>query len=309
MALEEESLDAFALHPRPGYRPWSRTLQNKFGTARFPIIPKRYYLALTNTTPAMHTLICPLLLVASTAIGSVPEGFHVVVNTTDRVVVNFICSNDAAEPGQALVFGSELRSKGGFNWHVVGGTAPYRVISNNMNSSTGGCITVMDAQGRTATGCGTIGVRTEIARVDCQGELQQDPNIYRPAPTDTVSFDHPVDTAKPDPLGPDRTHVGPDSHGEDPVDPPTPGPIDDYRPPVKGPSTDGPTPPVGPVVPVKDPVHTPRPNDKPRPVHQPSPVRNPGLVSPPVQRSPTAPAPRPTTPVAPSVPAGAKSNM
>ncbi len=237
---------------------------------------------------------------------------QVVVRTTDRVVVNYICTDAAVEQGITPVFRTFTRSNGNLDWHVVGGQAPFKVVKYDVLPNSGGCITVMDASGQTATGCGTIGEHAEFARVDCNTEPEEDTTVYRPAPTGNESFNYPVGGRKP--LGPDQIPVGPDAKGTDPVDPTGAGP-NDYRPPVKSPSPNGPVPPVGPVVPVKDPVHTPRPNDnpqpgpKPRPTQQPAPVHHPRLVSPPVRPTTTAPAPRPNTTTAPVAPAGTKSNL
>ncbi len=262
----------------------------------------------------MRELIYPLLLAALSANASKPDKFQVVVHTSDRVVVNYICTGATNEAGLTNVVQSVVQSQGGYTWHVVGGQAPYTVVDFNMVANSGGCITVQDANGLTSTGCGTIGVHTETAQIDCTPEVMPDTTVYRPAPTSSVSFNYPVATKQP--LGPERKPVGTGAAGNDPVDPPTPGPIDDYRPPVKSPSPDGPKPPVGPVAPVKDPVYDPRPGDnpappptpRPHPVHDLAPVHNPGRVNPPVRSSAPVPAPRPSVPIVPQTSPSVKPN-
>lgn len=213
---------------------------------------------------------------------------QVVVRTTDRVVVNYVCTGDVLEPGRNTFLRTEVRSKGGFTWHVVGGVAPYRVVNYDVNAS-GGCITVMDANGTLSSGCGTIGYNTSVARIDCQwDEFQPDSSVYRQAPTGNVSFNYPVRGYTP------ATETG-------------------YRPPVKSPAPDSPEPPVDPEK-EKDPVHTPRPNDNPAPPPTPRPdpvpVRNPGHKSPttrthtPTTRTHTPTAPQPYTPATPGTSQG-----
>lgn len=219
----------------------------------------------------MRTLLFPLLMTALTAAASGPEKMTVVVRTTDRVVVDFACVGPAGNYAYTDLFKREVVEPGKFAWHVVGGTAPYTVLKNDIRAGQGGCITVQDANGQVATSCGVIQEVHEIRRVNCNlyDREQQENSIYAvpPSKADTCKKDHkpcPPTTAPPvkphaDPtLNPHRTKTA--SSG----DPVMRLPI------VRGPITT-PVPPPVPNGPPKPPV-------KPGPVGRvpgPSPVRNP----------------------------------
>lgn len=126
----------------------------------------------------MHTLIYSLLVMSMPAM---TEGgdFSVVVHTTDRVVINYYCGE--FDPNSAInhILRHEVRAEGGATWHVQGGVAPYTILRNELDKVGAGCISVMDAEGRTATSCGVIGERVENVQVPClwyqQDTLNQAP--------------------------------------------------------------------------------------------------------------------------------------
>lgn len=115
----------------------------------------------------MRTLLIPLLLAAVTASAAKPEKMIVVVRTTDKVIVDFTCVGPDGNMGSNALFKSTVADRGQFHWHVVGGTAPYTLVKDETNSGYGGCITVRDANGQEATGCGVIGVVHKLRRVNC----------------------------------------------------------------------------------------------------------------------------------------------
>lgn len=121
----------------------------------------------------MRTLILPLLLAATPAVAAGPAKFTVVVHTTDRVVAKYLCDQDETRP--TMVFRTELRRSGQFLWHVVGGTAPYTVLKDELTVGNTRCITVMDADGQVATACGIMGTQEILIRQACSelpsGEL------------------------------------------------------------------------------------------------------------------------------------------
>lgn len=252
--------------------------------------------------PAMRKVILPLFLAALPvfAFASGPAKMLVVVHSTDRVIYEYVCNNNQGAGAEVPVFRTEVRSQGGFSWHVVGGVAPYRVIRNEENTVKG-CITVMDAEGQIATGCSMIGLQRTRVAVDCQGLKQIDDGPYGLAPNDSTDAAHAKWKGETPP-SPNVVDVF------KPLDKPTPPatggdrPDDSYHPPVKTPSPDGP-PPVDPKpevvrdrTPFKDMPHT-----SPRPKPQPHITNtNPRLpsVAPAPSRSPgnTGTSPRPTNP-------------
>lgn len=104
----------------------------------------------------MKVLIFPLLIASIPAMAT--GTLFVVVHTTDAVVKNYVCSDGLNGTDDGPVVRSSMDSQGSFIWHAVGGTAPYTQISGPSQGSMGGCVTVMDAEGQIATGCGTVGV-------------------------------------------------------------------------------------------------------------------------------------------------------
>ncbi|MCB0757179.1 MAG: hypothetical protein KDC01_01875 [Flavobacteriales bacterium] len=257
----------------------------------------------------MRNVILPLFMVAlpAFAFASGPAKMLVVVRTSDRVVLKYVCNSDKGEGPDARVFRTEVQSAGGMNWHVVGGVAPYTVVKNNMATSSGGCVTVMDAEGQVATGCGVVGVQWVRVAVDCQGE-DLDEGPYGLVPSDSTDMQRPGwkdNTSTP--VGPTEI-MKPRSSAPTP-DRPGGDPADSYHPPVKirVPNTPPPVPPRTAVLkgkkgfvpsPVPPPSPAPRPlpgnTDHRQPTLQPqrsgsgisSPGSTPRPVPPPVQRTP-----------------------
>lgn len=123
-------------------------------------------------SPVMKHLALPLVLAALSATAAKPEKMTVVVHTTDRVVVKFICQAALDQPADTL--GIVERQAGRFQWHVVGGTAPYTVLKDEVVAGQSRCITVMDAEGRTATACGTVDTQVVLVPVDCVRSIAVD---------------------------------------------------------------------------------------------------------------------------------------
>ncbi len=238
----------------------------------------------------MRTLIYPLLLGSLSAAASGPDNFHVVVRTTDRMVVNYVCGEATGAGQTGIIVRTEVKAKGNFNWHVVGGVAPYTVLRNEAGAG-GGCITVMDAEGHTATGCGTINTVSENLSVDCRWYKPDTtsqgiaPNKYTDAQRSNPHPERPV-VLPPPVTGPTTGTPSPT-----PADPPHAKPGDSYRPPVKTPSPDEPDPPhVKPGDVVREPSRDPRdgsgaPPPLPKPRIIPRGGSNPGTPSPAPSRS------------------------
>lgn len=170
----------------------------------------------------MRALFLPLLVASAPVLASGPSKFAVVVHTTDQVVAKYICDEDPTK--EPFVYKTQLRKSGGFFWHVVGGTAPYTIVKDEMVIGDTRCITVMDAEGEVATACGIMGTVEILVREGC-GELEE--------------LDHPWMGITPDSLSDSRR--GPEFNGqgqsgqEDAIkDAPgqVKGPIG-YKPPVK----------------------------------------------------------------------------
>src|SRR5690606_7625031 len=122
----------------------------------------------------MRALLIPLCLVAVPAWAGGPAKMTVVVQSSDQIVHEYVCDvNPIADPNSP-VFRKKVVQEGGLSWHVVGGVAPYRVVRDELAEPIGGCITVVDAEGSTATGCGVVEAQVVRVAVDCRHMEQQD---------------------------------------------------------------------------------------------------------------------------------------
>ncbi len=226
----------------------------------------------------MRAIILPLLVAALPSVAAKPEKFFVVVHTTDKVLVKYICNNDANKEDAGTTLRSLWRSNGDFMWHVVGGTAPYTVVSRETDGK-GGCITVMDANGNTATGCGVIATQIEKVYMDCDGVQRLKPGPYGIVPNDSTHVPKPY-TTEPRP----ETYVPPVKTPAPEVNPPVhPKPAPDVlRPERVGPDGHRPPPRPGPLPRNVQPAHVertsaPNPPPPPRPAPAPpkaDPIRN-----------------------------------
>jgi hypothetical protein len=231
----------------------------------------------------MRTLMIPLALVVMPAFAVRPtNSLFVVVHSIDRVVADYVCSGQfAGTSPDALAFRSVVLSQGSMTWHATGGTAPYRVISDVSNGG-GECITVMDADGNTASGCGSINEVHVRRSVDCDSLMESSssftygPQKKRQRPRMPLSVGSPVPGPGPTP-GP--TTVDPKAPGRVPPPPPPPSPT-----PGPDPKTPGRVPPP--------PSPTPGPDPK-KPDHV-TPVSSPG----PGGRPPVPPTLSPSHPPA-----------
>ena len=133
----------------------------------------------------MRTLIALLFL----AFGSqaFARTMFVVVYTSDGLVVNYRCMNvDPGVNNEAVATRRVVRDQGRVSWHVVGGVPPYTVLRNEMGAGGSVCVTVIDAAGNVASGCGVVGVVIRDVMVNCvTGESTTDaePSV-RIAPAD-----------------------------------------------------------------------------------------------------------------------------
>ena len=169
----------------------------------------------------MHKLTILLLMAALTATASKPKKMFVVIHTTDKVIVNYVCAEESENTADVPVLGSCIKSTGGYMWHVVGGVAPYTVLKNELRTMTSGCITVMDAEGTIATSCGVIGVLQEKLAVDCYAKKDLDDGPYGLVPNDSTDAARVGWKTPPVEHDPGDTYV-----------PPVRGPIPTVDPPV-----------------------------------------------------------------------------
>lgn len=210
----------------------------------------------------MRILMIPLLLAALPVMAVNPDKLFVIVHTTDRVVVDYTCSSFLSESDPAApVFKSVVQSQGSFTWHATGGKAPYRLI-RDIDSNGGDCVTVMDADGNTATGCGSIKEVHVRRNVNCESGPDSSrftfiaPHAFQAQPI-LRSVGHPVPGPVPGPT---------------PVDPKNPGRL---PPPPPPPHTPGPDPKKPDhVTPVRDPSPGVHPPDRPHKNPSRQPVRS-----------------------------------
>jgi hypothetical protein len=249
-----------------------------------------------------------LFLAAMTASAAKPEKMVVVVRTQDQVITDYVCSEQYRLTTGRAVIGTQVTRKGGMEWHVVGGTPPYRVIRDESDVAGKGdrCITVMDANGQVAQGCGVVGVQRLTAVVDCDmgpdHGLDDPPHVKAPGnevdASDTTGYT-------------DTTVVHHDRPFKARLYNPEPGMR--YEPPVKWPGsvepvTDGKTGTDSkPTLPNYKPDRTPGPVTPHDPVDHPAPApRNPVVNTGGGTHAPApspAPGPKPVTPVRQVAPA------
>jgi hypothetical protein len=116
---------------------------------------------------AMRTYLS--LFFASMASLTVARELFVVVYTTDAMVVEYYCGEP--EPTQGVQERLPVRvqiAHGGFQWHAVGGLAPYTAIRTERSGVGTYCVTVIDAAGNVATGCGVVQTFTQRKLVSCR---------------------------------------------------------------------------------------------------------------------------------------------
>ena len=121
----------------------------------------------------MRTFIVLLVLFFAMEVSA--RNLFVVVYTSDGLVVNYRCANqDPGVNNDAVTVRRVVRSHGRLSWHAVGGMAPYTVIKQERDAGGMVCITVIDAAGNVATGCGVVQVLTTEVAVNCAlGEVPE----------------------------------------------------------------------------------------------------------------------------------------
>jgi hypothetical protein len=97
----------------------------------------------------------------------------VVVYTTDQVVVQYVCE-DSKENGFQPWVRNEVKFPGRLRWHVVNGTPPYTVMKEKRDQAGNICITIKDAGGKIATGCGVMGMVTRVEVIECPYDRPRD---------------------------------------------------------------------------------------------------------------------------------------
>ncbi len=75
------------------------------------------------------------------------------------------------------------------DWHVVGGVPPYRLIDDQRDLHGNVCITVVDAEGRVATGCAVVQMRRTQVELECPPG-QRDEIGAEPAPSPRKEIIH-----------------------------------------------------------------------------------------------------------------------
>lgn len=217
-------------------------LPHKAGFAKPGIV--MLLLSHTNNHRNMRALLFPLLMVALSVEAANPEEMIVMVRTTDRVIVDFTCVGQIGYTGSNELFKSEIADRGGLTWSVVGGVAPYTMVKDETNGNEH-CITVKDANGREATGCGVIAVVHQVRQVNClqtEQERLEKKGVFSPAPSgvDSASVRYPAPPVSPltptglTPVSPNPpVQTGTPVTGVTPVSPtPVPAPTEPQQPPV-----------------------------------------------------------------------------
>lgn len=109
------------------------------------------------------------LLFAFSASWAVARELFVVVYTSDATVVEFYCSDPEGRSDVVAALPVWVQtSQGTFQWHAVGGLAPYTAIRTERSGEGTYCVTVIDAAGNVATGCGVIQTFVQRKAVSCR---------------------------------------------------------------------------------------------------------------------------------------------
>lgn len=109
------------------------------------------------------------LLFATIASCAVARELFVVVHTSDALVVQYYCGDPESTSGAQPVLPVRVQSSpGSFQWHAVGGLAPYTAIRTERAGEGTYCVTVIDAAGNVATGCGVIQTFVQRKNVSCR---------------------------------------------------------------------------------------------------------------------------------------------
>lgn len=109
------------------------------------------------------------LLFATIASCAVARELFVVVHTSDAMVVEYYCG----DPQPTIDVQEQLPvwvqiAHGDFQWHAIGGLAPYTAIRTERAGVGTYCVTVVDAAGNVATGCGVVQTFTQRKLVSCR---------------------------------------------------------------------------------------------------------------------------------------------
>lgn len=100
---------------------------------------------------------------------TVARELFVVVYTSDATVVEFYCADPEGRSDVAAHLPVRVQSsQGTFQWHAVGGLAPYTAIRTERAGDGTYCVTVIDAAGNVATGCGVIQTFVQRKTVSCR---------------------------------------------------------------------------------------------------------------------------------------------
>ena len=163
--------------------------------------PNGHYLG-SRKPEAMRTSI--LLLAVAAAMTAQAKQLQVVVHTTDAHVVRYICQERVAL-GRDNAVRQVVLSNGRFDWHAVGGVAPYELIDSYKDKDGNVCITVRDAKGDIASGCGVIGNIYQEVVVNCSVYVPETAQIRR-EPEDIMGRGSDV-AGRNEPPGPHRNAI------------------------------------------------------------------------------------------------------
>ena len=116
----------------------------------------------------MRQLLLLVLMCAGTSL--VARDLFVVVHTTDAVVDRFVRTRGSNTVENGATERTVVRRAGSVDWHAVGGRAPYTVINHARSADGTVCVTVIDADGAVATGCGVMQVQTQVVVIPCAAD-------------------------------------------------------------------------------------------------------------------------------------------
>jgi hypothetical protein len=116
----------------------------------------------------MRQLLLLVVMCAGTSL--VARDLFVVVHTTDAVVDRFVRTRGSNTVENGATERTVVRRAGSVDWHAVGGRAPYTVINHARSADGTVCVTVIDADGAVATGCGVMQVQTQVVVIPCAAD-------------------------------------------------------------------------------------------------------------------------------------------
>ena len=139
-----------------------------------------------------------LLLLLAASSSTFGNKLFVVVHIVDGVVMKYVCPQ-RIEMGDPRAVREVVRQEPFITWHATGGVRPYTLLSQRTDRAGNICITVMDAAGQIATGCGIMSTWIYTSQTNCPDLPSEETHVVYKSPEDC---DRTIVRATRDPVAP-----------------------------------------------------------------------------------------------------------